>query len=44
MEGIKAVLFFFYEKISHSQKGQKTQNASKQLSLYAQKTQKAQKT
>ena len=44
IEGIKAVLFFFHEKISRSQKVQKTQNASKQLSLkyflYAQKAQK----
>ena len=41
IEGIKAVLFFFYEKISHAQKEQKTQNANKQLSfrcfLFAQK-------
>ena len=43
-EGIRAVLFF-YKKISHTQKVQKTQNTNKQLSLrcflYAQKAQKA---
>ena len=33
IEGIKAVLFFFHEKISHIQKVQKAQNANKQLSL-----------
>ena len=41
------VLLFFYEKISHVQKAQKTQNANKQLSLrcflIAQKAQKTQK-
>ena len=41
IEGIKAVFFFFHEKISHIQKAQ---NANKQLSLkyflYAQKAQK----
>ena len=46
IEGIKVVCFFFFhEKISHTQKSPKIQNANKQLSLkcflYPQKVQKA---
>ena len=33
MKGIKAVLFFFHQNVSHAQKAQKLQNANKQLSL-----------
>ena len=41
IEGIKTVLFFFYEKISQAQTAKKSRLSLKRL-LYAQKAQKAQ--